>query len=71
MTKPTPERGTHFWFASFRTTSDAISFAGTSTPAPGATRMDLYNDITEKIRRENPHLAGMAVIAFDIQPNQL
>ena len=71
MTEPTSEQGTHFWFASFRATGDAISFAGTSTPAPGATRMDLFNDIIEKIHAGNPHLADVAVIAFDIQPNQL
>lgn len=70
MTEPA-EQGTHFWFASFTKNGDAMSFSGTSTPSPRATRMDMFNDITTTIFAEHPEVTGAAVLAFDIQPNQL
>jgi len=65
------KQGTHFWFASFTNNGDAMSFSGTSTPAPGATRMDMFNEIVREINAEHPETTRAAVLAFDIQPNKL
>lgn len=70
MTEPTVQ-GTHFWFASFTKNGDVISFSGTSTPTPDATRMDMFNEIVIEILTEHPEVDGAAVLAFDVQPNQL
>ncbi|MFI9598965.1 hypothetical protein ACIHCX_03620 [Streptomyces sp. NPDC052043] len=74
MTKAT-KQGSHFWMMTIQTPNAAgynvTDYQGTLTPARGATRLDLFNEIREEIYRESPHSRGGVVIAFDVQPNQL
>ena len=47
------------------------SYQGTLTPAPGTTRLTLFNEIREEVDRQDPRTIGGVVIAFDVQPNEL
>lgn len=71
MTDTDKPQGTHFWSVSFAKGGDSTFFNGTCTPPPGATRLDMFNDIVDTIIKEYPRVSGAAVLAFDIQPNQL
>lgn len=79
MTDTTPqasEQGTHFWFMSLAqaTSERGVSThhrSGTCTPQPGDTRLDMFRMLHAHVNETSPDLAGAAVTAFDIQPNQL
>lgn len=47
------------------------SYQGTTTPARGETRLDLFNRVREQIGRDYPGSVGGAVVAFDVQPNKI
>jgi hypothetical protein len=44
---------------------------GTLTPMPGATRFDLFRELSRQLVEEFPEAACGNVISFDIQPNEL
>jgi hypothetical protein len=46
-------------------------FQGAVRPRRNITRLDLFNDIRDQIFRDYPHSRDGAVVAFDLQPNQL
>jgi hypothetical protein len=74
--KPTPaEPDSHFWFLSVMATNAAgpwfNSYQGALTLAPGATRLEVFNQIREEVARNDPRSRGAIAIAFDIQPNEL
>ncbi|MET9190096.1 hypothetical protein ABZX63_33255 [Streptomyces tendae] len=65
----------HFWFMTIQTPNGAgyriNSYQGVLTPEPGTTRLSLFNEVREEIDRRDPLAIGGAVIAFDVQPNNL
>jgi hypothetical protein len=65
----------YFWFATLQTPNARgfylSSHQGIRDVQPGQTRMDLFNSIRDEIYRNTPQARGGAVIAFDIQPNEL
>lgn len=65
------EQGTHFWLMTFADDRGHYGASGTTTPEPGATRMDMHNIIRTTLIEREPGLQGVPVIAFDIQPNKL
>jgi hypothetical protein len=69
------DQGTHFWFMAIQTPNGSgyclADYQGVCTPCPGATRLDVFNDLREGINRQHPQSRGGTVIAFDIQPNQI
>ncbi|GHB15034.1 hypothetical protein GCM10018777_55900 [Streptomyces albogriseolus] len=69
------EQGTHFWFMSMQTKNAAgyylNSYQGTVTPARGATRMDLFNEVRGFVEENDPRSKGGIVLAFDIQRNKI
>ncbi|WP_432185462.1 hypothetical protein [Streptomyces tendae] len=71
MAKPQPL----FWLMTIQTPNAhgyrINDFQGVLTPEPGTTRLSLFNEIREEITRRDPLSAGGAVIAFDVQPNEL
>jgi len=71
MKKPAPL----FWLMTIQTPNRAgyniTDYQGVTTPAPGTTRLDLFNQIRNEIYREYPQSQGGAVIAFDLQANEL
>lgn len=64
-----------FWLMTIQTPNEAgyniTDYQGILTPRPGATRLELFNEIREQIERDNPQSRDGAVIAFDVQPNDL
>lgn len=69
------EPNSHFWFMSV-VTMNAVGpwfndYQGTLTLAPGATRLEVFNQIREEVAQNDPRSRGSLVIAFDIQPNEL
>lgn len=69
------EQGTHFFFMSF-VTRNAIGLSvenrsGHWTPEPGMTRYDALNELRRQMIAVSPFLADVAVLAFDIQRNEL
>lgn len=74
MTDPT-KQGSHFWFMTIQTPNahgyDIGSYQGAFTPAPGATRLNLFNQLLADVQERFPNTRGGAAIAFDIQPNKL
>lgn len=77
MTQTTPpqEQGTHFWHMSFLARNEigmtAQSRTGHYTPEPGITRFDAFEKIHRQVIDASPYLADAAMLAFDIQPNQI
>lgn len=71
----TESQGTHFWFMSIQVANPQgytlWDLQGTITPVPGVTRLDLFNGLRADAAEHRPELRSGAVIAFDIQPNQL
>ena len=71
MAKPQPL----FWLMTIQTPNACgyriNDFQGVVTPAPGATRLSLFNEIRQEVARRDPLSAGGSVIAFDMQPNEL
>jgi len=65
-------QGSHFWFMVIAMPGGNVgSYQGTITPRPGATRLDMFNQVREDVRRHAPATTAGAVTAFDVQPNQL
>ncbi|MFE0692953.1 hypothetical protein [Streptomyces sp. NPDC058869] len=69
------EPNSHFWFMSVMTMNAAgpwfNDYQGTLTLAPGATRLEVFNQIREEVAQNAPRSRGALVIAFDVQPNEL
>lgn len=65
------EQGTHFWLIAFISGRRHASASGTITPKSGATRMEMYNIIRDKLIADMPGLSEASIIAFNIQPNKL
>ncbi|MGQ5576350.1 hypothetical protein [Streptomyces sp. ECR3.8] len=65
----------HFWFMTIQTPNGAgyrlNSYQGVLTPAPGTTRLSLFNEIRAEIDERDPLAVGGVAIAFDVQPNEL
>jgi hypothetical protein len=74
VSKPEPEH-THFWFMSVMATNPrglwVNDYQGTLTPAPGATRLETFNQIREEVATKDPRSRHAIVLAFDIQPNRI
>lgn len=49
----------------------AVTVDGTVTPAPGATRNDVYRDIKARTIRTYPEMARGIVVFFSLEPNTL
>lgn len=47
------------------------SFAGTITPRPDATRIDIYQELYQNSINRHPELDGASVLFFSLEPNQL
>ena len=79
LTTPQPnhEQGTHFWLITIQAShpGGGVStryFQGTVTPAPGETRMDVFNRLLQEVSEVEPAFRQNGVVlAFDLQPNQL
>lgn len=70
------EQGTHFWTMAIQMSTemgrtDITGGWGTWTPGKGQTRYDIFQEIRASLSEKYPQCAGGAVIAFDIQPNEL
>ena len=69
------DQGTHFWFMAIQTPNSrgyfVADYKGTITPEPGATRLDLFNELLDGVGQRWPESRGGVVLAFDIQPNKL
>lgn len=65
----------HFWFLSVMTVNPAgpwvNDYQGTTTLAPDATRLELFNQIRAEVGEKDPRSRGAIVLSFDIQPNDL
>lgn len=70
-----PEQGTHFYFITLQQANArgiyTNTLSGYWTPAPGQTRLDVFNEIRAKFEARDAGVRGGVVLAFDIQPNQL
>jgi hypothetical protein len=69
--KPT----SYFWFMSIQASNQGGvflgSYQGTRTVKSGQNRLDLFNSIRAELAELDPRSADGAVIAFDLQPNEL
>jgi hypothetical protein len=69
------DEGTHFWFMSVMAVNPrgpwVNDYQGTLTLTPGATRMDLFNQIREEVAEKDLRSRDAIVLAFDIQPNRI
>jgi hypothetical protein len=70
-----PERGSHFFFITMSQVNHMGPYmntlTGTLTLKPGATRLELFNEIRAEFESRDPKVRGGTVLAFDIQPNKL
>jgi hypothetical protein len=49
-----------------------VAFTGTITPAPGATRLAIYNQLITKLARDNGEdPSNYAPLFFSLEPNRL
>ena len=69
------EQGSHFWFMSVMVVNSigpwVNDYQGTLRLVPGATRLEVFNQIREEVAQSDPRSRGAIVLAFDVQPNEL
>lgn len=69
------EQGSHFWLLVMQSRIKGgvanSSYSGTLQPDPGETRYDLFLAIRDMVAEQYPDAMESAVLAFDVQPNQI
>jgi len=69
--QPTAQ-GTHLYVLSLFIHGYAdTTLHGTITPAPGATRRDIFNQLRENAARNDKRWLKALVVFFSLEPNQL
>lgn len=75
MTAAQEPQGSHFWFMTIQTANATgyyvNSYQGAWTPAPGETRLDVFNAIRRFVEEQDPRSRGGVVTGFDLQPNTI
>ncbi|MCX4575904.1 hypothetical protein ABZT03_04435 [Streptomyces sp. NPDC005574] len=67
-----PQQGTHFFVLSLEKPGLlSMTQEGTCTPAPGATRKDMYQQLYQAVTAQDPALSGATVLFFSLERNQL
>lgn len=66
-------QGTHFWLMVVEDERGRDKYTGSGhiTPPQGATRYDMRDLIRAQLEAQHPQARSGALVAFDIQPNQL
>ncbi|RST04694.1 hypothetical protein EF910_16455 [Streptomyces sp. WAC07149] len=66
------EQGSHFYVLTLQSRNSSVcTVSGTYTPAPGATRNDVYTQLRADLARQYPSMENATVLHFSIEPNQL
>jgi flagellar hook-basal body complex protein FliE len=65
------QQGSHMFVLTLAVGPDEVTVRGTVTPAAGATRFDMYQDIRAHVVRAYPELERATVRFFLLEPNTL